>query len=57
MKKGTNGDIGVGESKMWHFGRDIIFEWPLMGNNNGLSFNWILFVYLMLDDNKFSHSH
>lgn len=30
MKKVTNGDIGVGGSKIWYFRGDVIFEWPLI---------------------------
>lgn len=29
MAKVTNGDAGVGGSKIWQFRGDIIFEWPL----------------------------
>ena len=30
MKKVTNDDIGGRGSKIWHFGDDVNFEWPLM---------------------------
>ena len=29
MKKVTNGDIGGGESKIWHFCGDVVLEWLL----------------------------
>ena len=29
MKKVTNNGMGGGESKIWHFHGDVIFEWSL----------------------------
>ena len=29
MKKVTNNGMGRGESKIWHFRGDVIFEWSL----------------------------
>ena len=41
MKKVSNGDIGGGGSKIWHFYGDVIFEWPLK------EFSLMLFLFVL----------